>query len=266
MSFFKKMMAKVGIGNIDFDTQFHTEAFVPGELVEGVIIAKGGSVEQKVDKIYFKIMTQYRKPSPSESDPNRMLTESVEIANILLGESLEFAPGQTIEIPFYFVLPHETPISIGVSPIWIRTGMDIDNAIDPSDRDDIEVLAHPHTSVIFEALEELGFHLHKAENEYFPQANYYLPFIQNFEFVPYKNSEYGRSVEELELVFYPDKNGVKILLEFDRKARGFKGLLAEMLDMDESHHRYYFSAGELEEGVESVADQFRGIFDQLLDV
>ncbi|KRE64768.1 sporulation protein [Paenibacillus sp. Soil750] len=266
MSFFKKMMAKVGIGNIDIDTQFHTEAFVPGELVEGVIIAKGGSVEQKVDKIYFKIITQYRKPSPSESDPNRMVTESVDIANILLGESLEFAPGQSIEIPFQFVLPHETPISIGVSPIWIRTGMDIDNAIDPSDRDDIEVLAHPHTSAIFEALEDLGFYLHKAENEYFPQHNYHLPFIQNFEFVPYKNSEYSRSVEELELVFYPDNNGVKILMEFDRKARGFSGLLAEMMDMDESHHRYYFSTDELEEGTSAVANQFRGIFNDLLDV
>jgi sporulation-control protein len=266
MSFFKKMMAKVGIGNIDIDTQFHTDAFVPGELVEGVIIAKGGSVEQKVDKIYFQIMTEYRKPSPIDNEPNRMVTETVVIANILLGESFVFEPGESIEIPFQFVLPHETPISIGVSKIWIRTGMDIDNAVDPSDRDNIEVLAHPHTSAIFEALEELGFYLHKAENEYFPQHNYHLPFIQNFEFVPYKNSEYSRSVEELELVFYPDNNGVKILMEFDRKARGFSGLLAEMMDMDESHHRYYFSTDELEEGTSAVANQFRGIFNDLLDV
>ncbi|MDR6551785.1 sporulation protein [Paenibacillus qinlingensis] len=264
MSFFKNMMAKIGIGNIDFDTKFYTESFIPGELVEGVIVAKGGSVEQKVDKIYFQIMTQYRKPSPSESNPNFTVIESVVIANILLGESLVFAPGESIEIPFHFVLPHETPISIGVSPIWIRTGMDIDNAVDPSDRDDIQVLAHPHTSAIFEALEELGFHLHKAENEYFPQRNSHLPFIQNFEFVPYKNSEFSRSVEEVELVFSPDENGVKILLEFDRKARGFSGLLAEMLDMDESHHRYYFSADELNEGTAAVAAQFRGIFNHLL--
>ncbi|CAH1191974.1 hypothetical protein PAECIP111891_00159 [Paenibacillus allorhizoplanae] len=211
-------------------------------------------------------MTEYRKPSPSDSDPNHIVSETVVIANILLGESFVFEPGESIEIPFQFVLPHETPISIGVSKIWIRTGMDIDNAVDPSDRDNIEVLAHPHTSVIFEALEELGFHLHKAENEYFPQPNYYLPFIQNFEFVPYQNGEYRRSVEELELVFYPDENGVEVLLEFDRRARGFSGLLAEMLDRDESHHRYYFSNEELEEGAVSVADQFRGIFNDLLDV
>ncbi|MDF2645937.1 MAG: SpoOM family protein [Paenibacillus sp.] len=63
-----------------------------------------------------------------------------------------------LEIPFQFVLPHETPISIGISPIWVRTGLDIDNAVDPSDRDDIKVQAHPHTAVVFEALEELGFH------------------------------------------------------------------------------------------------------------
>ncbi|KRF11152.1 sporulation protein [Paenibacillus sp. Soil787] len=57
---------------------------------------------------------------------------------------------------FEFVLPHETPISIGVSPIWVRTGLDIDNAIDPSDRNDIEVRAHPHTEVVFwEIFDEL---------------------------------------------------------------------------------------------------------------
>ncbi|OAS15079.1 sporulation protein [Paenibacillus oryzisoli] len=265
MSFFKKMMAKVGIGNLDIDTQFHTEDFIPGELVEGVIIAKGGSIEQKVDKIYFQIMTEYRKPSPTQSDPNFTVRETVVIANILLGESFVFEPGESIEIPFQFVLPHETPMSIGVSKIWIRTGMDIDNAVDPSDRDNIDVLAHPHTAVIFEALAELGFHLHEAENEYYPQRNYYLPFIQNFEFVPYQNSAYRSSVDEIELVFYPNENGVEVLLEFDRKARGFNGLLAEMLDRDESHHRYFFSREELEEGIEAVAYQFRGIFNDLLD-
>ncbi|UKS30508.1 sporulation protein [Paenibacillus sp. HWE-109] len=270
MAFFKKMLARVGIGNIDLDTQFHTEEFIPGEIVEGVIIAKGGSVEQKVDRIYFQIMTEYVKPVETDSNRDgrvevRMQKENVVVANILLGESLIFAPGQTIEIPFDFVLPHETPISIGVSPIWVRTGMDIDNAIDPSDRDDIEVLAHPHVAVIFEALEELGFHLHKAENEYYPQANYHLPFIQNFEFIPYQNGEYRSSVDEVELIFYPDEDGVEIILEFDRKTRGFKGLMADMLDLDESRERYYFDAEELEEGAESVADRFREIFDELLE-
>jgi sporulation-control protein len=270
MSFFKKMLASVGIGNIKIDTQFHTEVFIPGELVEGVVFAKGGKVEQKVDKIYFQIMTEYKKPVETDANRDgrtetRMQKETIVIANMLLGENLVIAPDETIEIPFQFVLPHETPISIGVSPIWVRTGLDIDNAVDPSDRDDIEVQAHPHTAVVFEALEELGFHLHQAENEYYLQRDYHLPFIQKFEFVPYQNGEYRSSVDELELIFYPNKDGVEIILEFDRKTRGFSGFLSDMLDTDESHHRYFFNIEELEEGSSSVADQFRGIFDELLE-
>lgn len=69
--------------------------------------------------------------------------------------------------------------------------------------------------VIFEALEELGFHLHKAENEYYPQRNY-------------QNGEYRSSVDELELVFYPNEEGVEVLLEFDRRTRGFSGLLSDI--------------------------------------
>ncbi len=86
-----------------------------------------------------------------------MQKETIVVANMLLGESLVIAPGETLEIPFEFVLPHETPISIGVSPIWVRTGLDIDNAVDPSDRDDIEVQAHPHTAVVFEVWKNWDF-------------------------------------------------------------------------------------------------------------
>lgn len=71
-------------------------------------------------------------------------------------------------------------------------------------------------------------------------------------------------MDELELIFYPNEHGVEIILEFDRKTRGFSGFLSDMLDTDESHHRYFFNREELEEGSSSVADQFREIFDELL--
>lgn len=72
-------------------------------------------------------------------------------------------------------------------------------------------------------------------------------------------------MDELELIFYPDEDGVEIILEFDHKTRGFKGFLSDMLDVDESHHRYFFSSEELKECSSSVADQFREIFDELLE-
>ncbi|NEW05053.1 sporulation protein [Paenibacillus sp. SYP-B3998] len=270
MSFFKKMLAKVGIGNIEVDTQFYTEVFVPGEVVEGVVIAKGGSVEQTVDQLYFQLVTEYIKPVEKDEDRDgrteiHFQTETFVIANFVLGERLVFMPGETIEIPFSILLPHETPISIGINPIWIHTGLDVDNAIDPTDRDDIEIVAHPFSAIIFEALEALGFQVRKAENEYYPQRNYHLPFIQKFEFEPNFRSEYKKSVDEVELVFYPDERGVEIILEFDRKMRGFTGFLADMLDADESHERISFRREELEEGASAMAERFREIFDELLE-
>ena len=35
------------------------------------------------------------------------------------------------EIPFSFQLPYETPLTYGKSKVWIKTGMDIKNALDP---------------------------------------------------------------------------------------------------------------------------------------
>ncbi|UJF32953.1 sporulation protein [Paenibacillus hexagrammi] len=268
MSFFKKMLAKVGIGNIEVDSRLHTEQFIPGEAVEGVVYAKGGSVEQKVDQLYFALMTRYVKPEERIHNGHREIEyvhETVTIANFVLGESLVFAPGEEIEIPFHFILPHDVPISIGQSEIWIHTGMDVDNAIDPTDTDHVEILPHPYTSTIFEALGTLGFRIQEAENEYYPHRDHHVPFVQKFDFVPTLRSPYHASVEELEFVFFPNEHGIEMMMEFDRKARGLSGLFAELQDTDETCGHLSFGQEELEEGSDAIAERLAEVFDRLLE-
>ncbi|MNF04273.1 Sporulation-control protein spo0M [compost metagenome] len=56
-------------------------------------------------------------------------------------------------------------------------------------------------------------------------------------------------------MLYPDEQGVELLLQIDRKARGLSGLLAEALDADEKFVRLRFDQSHLAAGTEYIAGQ-----------
>lgn len=71
----------------------------------------------------------------------------------------------------------------------MRTGLDIKTAINPKDRDALEVRPHPLVHRVLEAVEKLGFHLHKVECEYADRFGGAYPFVQEFEFRPVETTE-----------------------------------------------------------------------------
>ncbi|MDH6672525.1 sporulation-control protein [Paenibacillus sp. LBL] len=247
MSFFNKMLASVGIGAAQIDTHLEKSSYYPGEEVRGVIHIKGGSVEQTVDRIYLKLMTEYTK----ESDDKKYI-ESYTIAKVNVSSRITLKPGDHQEIPFSFPLPPETPLTISRQPVWIHTGLDIDNAIDPKDRDFIEVEPNPAASIVFDAVEDLGFSFKMATCEYHPRLGRGVPFVQEIEFYP--GSRYAGHIKELELILYPEQDGISVLVEVDRRGRGVSGWLQRSLDMDEQHSWLTLDEQELEQGPSHVAE------------
>ena len=59
MSFIKRMLASIGIGNATIETTLEKSAYYPGEIVNGTIYINGGKVEQEVEQIYMHLMTEY---------------------------------------------------------------------------------------------------------------------------------------------------------------------------------------------------------------
>ncbi|MED4604324.1 sporulation protein, partial [Paenibacillus validus] len=53
MSFFKKMLASVGIGSAKVDTELDSSQVSVGGAISGVVRVQGGSTEQQVDRIYL---------------------------------------------------------------------------------------------------------------------------------------------------------------------------------------------------------------------
>jgi sporulation-control protein len=255
MAFFDKVFANVGIGSATVDTKLERDTYMPGETINGVVEIRGGKVDQQVDDIYLSLNTTYLK----ESD-DKKYTVTATIDRFRITNPFSIGKNERKEIPFSFQLPLDTPLSIGRSKIWVTTGLDIKNAVDPGDKDFIQVVPNPLMNAIFNAVDGLGFRLREADCE---EASYKvrgrLPFVQEFEYVPTSGPFRGR-LDELEVVMRPSGSGaIELLLQVDRRARGLGGLFAEAAGLDETNVRITVTNADipnLQQQIQSVIQRF----------
>ncbi|MEH7113514.1 sporulation protein [Neobacillus niacini] len=255
MSFFDKVFASVGIGSAAVDTKLERDSYMPGETVKGVVEIRGGKVEQQVDDIYLTLNTTYLK----ESD-DKKYNVTAAIDRFRITSPFVIGKNERKEIPFSFQLPLDTPLSIGRSKIWVTTGLDIKNAVDPGDKDYLQVIPNQLMNAVLHAVDSLGFRLREADCEQAPRhLRGRLPFVQEFEYVPTSGPFRGR-LDELELVFRPAGNGgLELLLQVDRRARGLGGLFAEAAGMDETNVRLTVTNADipnLQQQIHSVIQRF----------
>lgn len=252
---FNRILASIGIGSATIDTVLEKVRFLPGEEVRGVVRIRGGNVNQRIEAAQVVVMTEYVR----ESNDTKY-RQHAELARYRVSQPFDIQAGETQEIPFSFNLPAETPLTIGQTPVWLKTELDIRGAVDPGDNDRIEVAPTAGMSVVFEALEVLDFRLRKADCEYAPRLGGRVPYVQEFEFVP--TGPFRGQLDELEVMFFPADAGLELLLQIDRRARGLSSLFAEAMDMDESFVRVRLTAEQLSAGPRAIANQLSNLIDR----
>ncbi|MFC2949363.1 sporulation protein [Virgibacillus sediminis] len=246
---FKKILASVGIGNAKVDTQLESKELVPGGPVRGKVIVQGGKAPQHVEKVQLFLMTEV-----TQEKDGRKYYEDMVLDFFVLGNSFTIQEGEWKEMDFHFTLPLHTPPTIGRTKVWIQTGMDVPNAIDPTDRDFINISPHPYMDTVLQSLtNELGFGLKQVDMEYSRRYRY----VQEFEFLP--SGDFRRDLDELEAMFSIKQDGVELLLQIDRRAKGLGGLFAEALDIDEKFVNVEFTSKEIEQGSSYIAEKLRQI-------
>jgi sporulation-control protein len=239
MSLFHKMLASIGIGAAKVDTKLISERLMAGDEVEGVIEITGGHIEQEIDHIYVSLYATYMMEVN-----DRKTTGHALIGKWKVTDKFTIGIHEKRSIPFQFMLPIDTPISVGKTKVWLHTGLDIKQALDPTDQDYIRVEPTPVMNAVLAAMEALGFRLREAECK---KASWHhrLPFVQEFEYVP-KNGLFRGKLDEVEIVFLPvSKEEVDVFMQIDRRARGLGSLLAEALDLDESHIRFRIRSADI---------------------
>lgn len=227
---FGRLLSTIGIGAATVDTRLERDELVPGEEVRGVVEVKGGGSEQEVNGIRLEVQTYYKRESGDST-----VTETGTIEHFPVSGHRIFEANSQEEIPFSFLLPYDTPLTLGRSSVWIRTALDVRMAFDPSDSDVITIRPNPTMSFVLESMQSLGFRMREAENEELPhRLRRRLPFGQELEFVAGSGEFRGR-FDEVELLMFPSENSVDLILQIDRRARGLSSFLSEAIGTDESY-------------------------------
>lgn len=246
MSMFKKLLASVGIGSAQVDTRLEQESLVPGEMLRGEVHLTGGDVAQEIDEIYMYVITHYERETN-----NGKAKEECTLIKHRLTEPVVLSPKEHKVLQFSFQLPYDTPLTMGRQPVYLRTGLDIKNAMDPGDSDFIEVRPHPLMAKVLDAVQLIGFQLYKVDCEYNRHLGRTYPFVQEFEFRP--TGVLRSRLEELEVIFYLREDSVEVLLELDKRARGFLSAFEEAFNLDERYVRFRLHAEELHRPTGDIA-------------
>lgn len=218
---FKKILASVGIGAAKVDTVLRTEHVQPGQTFDAEIIIYGGDVEQEISGLELGLMTRVKV----ESDDGSYFANHM-IDQWRLTEAMTIGPNEEKRIPFVGRLHSETPITelaagYNQTEVWLQTGLNIDMALDPSDRDSFRVYPNEAVKTCMQAMEKLGFSLVKADVEkgYLkaPSFQSHSGCYQELEYRPQNGS---LRIKEVELSFVPQAHTTHVLIEIDRAFRG----------------------------------------------
>lgn len=230
MSFFKKTLASLGIGSANVDTIIHHEILIPGQKVQVTIEITGGATEQHIENIDLKLCCQYKKEM-MRNDEKGTRREIISQTHVLVDWGLPYAftiePKQERKFDVELDLPLNTPVTIGDAKVWVQTGLDISLGLDPTDKDPITVRPEPLLDGVLTALETEGLRIRQVECEHV--EGFELPFVQEFEFVPFDGPYHGRW-RELELIAHRNSDELELWFEVDRRHKGgVLGLLSSVL-------------------------------------
>ena len=201
-------MANVGIGSSSVDTVIENSKVCAGDEIKGYINIKGGKTPQNIKDIYIYVMTKVEKENNNVKYSGRE-----KLQQVVIPVSKTVTAGDQIKIPFSFLLDKQTPFSTVKTPVWIHTGLDIKNSLDPKDNDSLQVSPHNDLQLVLSAMERLELVIYKALNiEDFYYSNH--PFLQEIEFRPTGSMKY--ELENLKLLYVLYEDHIELIMEINK--------------------------------------------------
>ncbi len=212
---FKKMMRALGAGGPTVDTVLANPNTRPGLPLDGQVRIVGGDHDVTVEHVALGLVTQ------TEHGP-------AEFHRLPVAGGFRLTAGERRDIPFQFPMPWETPVThmygqrLRGMTMGVRTELAIAKAVDKGDLDEVAVHPLPVQERILEAFDRSGFRFVKADLEHgrIYGVHQTLPFYQEIEFYP--APQYAGAINEVEVTFVADPEGVEVILEFDKRG-GFLG-------------------------------------------
>ena len=188
---------------------------IAGQPAKFSVMITGGLAAQQVDQIYLNLCCEYNDSAGENAD--KKTTTVYVLQKWAMNEQFLLEPNQKCTFTGEFILPYNTPLSLGSAQVWLETGLDIPYSIDPSDRDVLVVRPDLFITTILDSMSRAGLQLRQLSSE--SVDGFALPFIQVFEFVPVFGAFLGQC-RTLEMAIWRTEEQVQLWLEKDRLHRG----------------------------------------------
>lgn len=234
---FKRMRQAFGVGGPVVDTVLTNPNTRPGLALQGHVNIRGGDHAVNIDYIALGLVTKVEtETEDGEYD------STVEFARSKITGAFQLAAGQPVSVPFEFPVPWEAPITdvygqrLHGMTMGLRTEVEIARALDKGDLDQVNIHPLPVQERILDAFARLGFRFKGADLErgHLRAVRQTLPFYQEIELYP--APQYAQGINEVEITFVANPQGVDVILEFDKRG----GLLSAGHDafshFQVSHH------------------------------
>lgn len=219
---FKKILAGLGIDGAKVNFEIDSDVVELGGVVSGKVYVAGGAIDQEIEEITISLEVTSRY---KVEDTVRHL--HTEIAGGKVADKMFVkANAPEIVIPLQFKLPYNIPITSGATKYHFKTNLDIRNALDAKDIDEITVRPNRPVLILFDALSLLGFRSKPSFGDFNGR-------FQKFEFTP--TSFLRGKLDELELYMETYEDRIIVMLQIDKKAKGLYAKLADDLDLDERY-------------------------------
>jgi sporulation-control protein len=211
---FKKMMRAFGVGGPSVDTVLANPNTRPGLALDGQVKILGGDHDVTVEQVVLGLVTRVE----SEHGDGFLEFHRLPVAG-----SFQLRQGEQRDLSFSFPVPWETPIThvygqrLRGMTMGLRTELAVAKAVDKGDLDEVAVHPLPAQERILDGFAKLGFRFAKADLEHggIYGVRQQLPFYQEIEFYP--PPQYAAGINEVEVTFVADPEGVEVILEFDKR-------------------------------------------------
>ena len=217
---FKKLKASLGIGATKVDTILDNPELFQGDTLIGTVHVQGGDVEQQIDAIHLKLNTEVKVENDNGTSYQTLTLFHTQAVNPFVIQA-----GEKQEMRFTIKLPDETPITAlnvrnNHCDVWVETVLDINFAIDPTDRDLLIVKPMTVAATIIHQIEQAGFSMVKADVEQgYLNGGHFKSYSGGYQEIEFRSNGFMNK-KEIELSFILDGQVLHCLAEVDR-ALGF---------------------------------------------
>jgi sporulation-control protein len=213
-----RVLSRFGVGAAEVDTVLERTTLRPGETVGLRVEVTGGDTTQRVEGVDFRLRT--RCPTGGGHGTS-------ELVRVRAAEPFTVEPEELRTFTATMQVPYGTPVTRGGAGVWVETGLNIDWAVDPGDRDDVTVEPGERFAAVVEALEGLGFASagvgpaaldgvsglsHSTDGAALAAER---PCLQRFDYRPHSGPFAGR-IETVELVPVPSPSALHLVVAVDR--------------------------------------------------